>query len=88
MQKTGVAIETQGFTFVTSGRKRESLTVSHHAHLSRFVCVRKHFDAVTLSVRTYPAKTHSGTEYISYRDVTVVPTFFVRMLGKLLDACI
>ena len=28
MQKTGVAIETQGFTFVTSGRKRESLTVS------------------------------------------------------------
>lgn len=27
VQKTGVAIETQGFTFVTSGRKRESLTV-------------------------------------------------------------
>lgn len=27
MQRTGVAIETQGFTFVTSGRKRESLTV-------------------------------------------------------------
>ena len=27
IQKTGVAIETQGFTFVTSGRKRESLTV-------------------------------------------------------------
>jgi hypothetical protein len=24
----------------------------------------------------------------SYRDVTVVPTIFVRMLGKLLDACI
>ena len=29
VQKTGVAIETQGFTFVTSGRKRESLTVRH-----------------------------------------------------------
>ena len=29
VQKTGVAIETQGFTFVTSGRKRESLTVSN-----------------------------------------------------------
>ena len=29
MQKTGVAIETQGFTFVTSGRKRESLMVSY-----------------------------------------------------------
>lgn len=27
IQKAGVAIETQGFTFVTSGRKRESLTV-------------------------------------------------------------
>ncbi|WAR02645.1 hypothetical protein MAR_009203, partial [Mya arenaria] len=25
IQRTGVAIETQGFTFVTSGRKRESL---------------------------------------------------------------
>jgi len=30
VQRTGVAIETQGFTFVTSGRKRESLTVSGH----------------------------------------------------------
>lgn len=28
VQRTGVAIETQGFTFITSGRKRESLTVS------------------------------------------------------------
>ena len=27
IQKTGVAIETQGFTFITSGKKRESLTV-------------------------------------------------------------
>lgn len=27
VQKTGVAIETQGFSFITSGRKRESLTV-------------------------------------------------------------
>ena len=26
IQRTGVAIETQGFTFITSGRKRESLT--------------------------------------------------------------
>ena len=26
--KTGVAIETQGFAFITSGKKRESLTVS------------------------------------------------------------
>jgi len=28
VQRTGVAIETQGFTLVTSGRKRESLMVS------------------------------------------------------------
>jgi hypothetical protein len=27
VQKTGVAIETQGFVIVTSGKKRESLTV-------------------------------------------------------------
>lgn len=27
IQRTGVAIETQGFTFITSGKKRESLTV-------------------------------------------------------------
>ena len=29
VQKTGVAIETQGFSFVTSGRKRESLKVCY-----------------------------------------------------------
>ena len=28
VQKTGVAIETQGFSLVTSGKKRESLTVN------------------------------------------------------------
>lgn len=28
IQRTGVAIETQGFTVVTSGKKRESLLVS------------------------------------------------------------
>ena len=28
VQRTGVAIETQGFAFITSGKKRESLTVS------------------------------------------------------------
>ena len=32
VQRTGVAIETQGFTFVTSGRKRESLTVSIYTY--------------------------------------------------------
>ncbi|KAF3850873.1 hypothetical protein F7725_012645 [Dissostichus mawsoni] len=33
IQKAGVAIETQGFTFVTSGRKRESLTGNATLHL-------------------------------------------------------
>jgi hypothetical protein len=33
VQRTGVAIETQGFTFVTSGRKRETLTVSLQFHI-------------------------------------------------------
>lgn len=33
VQKTGVAIETQGFTFVTSGKKRESLTGNATLHL-------------------------------------------------------
>ncbi|CAB3985855.1 EH domain-containing 1-like [Paramuricea clavata] len=33
VQKTGVAIETQGFTFVTSGRKRESLMGQATLHL-------------------------------------------------------
>ncbi|XP_043915730.1 uncharacterized protein LOC122791831 [Protopterus annectens] len=33
IQRTGVAVETQGFTFVTSGRKRESLTGNATLHL-------------------------------------------------------
>ncbi|KAM9844311.1 uncharacterized protein ACBR49_013411 [Aulostomus maculatus] len=33
VQRTGVAIETQGFSFVTSGRKRESLTGNATLHL-------------------------------------------------------
>jgi len=33
VQRTGVAIETQGFSFITSGRKRESLTGNATLHL-------------------------------------------------------
>lgn len=33
VQRTGVAIETQGFSFITSGRKRESLTGNATMHL-------------------------------------------------------
>ena len=42
VQKTGVAIETQGFTVVTSGKKRESLTVISNFFLIAvpFVCTK------------------------------------------------
>jgi len=43
IQKTGVAIETQGFTFVTSGRKRESLSGNATLHLyPHFEPLRQH----------------------------------------------
>jgi hypothetical protein len=35
VQRTGVAIETQGFTFVTSGRRRESLTVRREQEIKK-----------------------------------------------------
>ncbi len=33
IQRTGVAIETQGFTIVTSGKKRETLSGNATVHL-------------------------------------------------------
>jgi hypothetical protein len=44
---------------------------------------RQHFDDESWRGRGY-----SSQRVETYRDVTSVPTFFVRMLGKLLDACI
>ena len=41
IQRTGVAIETQGFTVVTSGKKRESLLVSFY--LTQFSILWKDF---------------------------------------------
>ncbi len=37
IQKTGVAIETRGFTFVTSGKKRETLTGDATEHYFDFL---------------------------------------------------
>ena len=37
IQRTGVAIETQGFSFITSGRKRESLTVTMTSRIISFL---------------------------------------------------
>ncbi|KAG7244025.1 hypothetical protein INR49_006186 [Caranx melampygus] len=40
IQTTGVAIETQGFTFITSGRKRESLTTAPLRGMQRYISTR------------------------------------------------
>ena len=50
VQRTGVAIETQGFTFVTSGRKRESLTVSFKGRIQFKNAKCALFKALLLSV--------------------------------------
>uniref|UniRef100_A0A8C1UYL1 Si:ch211-11k18.4 n=1 Tax=Cyprinus carpio TaxID=7962 RepID=A0A8C1UYL1_CYPCA len=53
IQRTGVAIETQGFSFVTSGRKRESLTGNATNRVSEYlgteICTsrQKRFSLVT-----------------------------------------
>lgn len=46
VQKTGVAIETQGFTIVTSGRKRESLTGNATLHLYPHLNPLNHMEGV------------------------------------------
>ncbi|XP_029652969.1 uncharacterized protein LOC115226123 [Octopus sinensis] len=51
IQRTGVAIETQGFTFVTSGRKRETLTGNATLHLY------PHFEPLR--------KIHGVTDYLT-----------------------
>ncbi|XP_017283600.1 uncharacterized protein si:ch211-11k18.4 [Kryptolebias marmoratus] len=47
IQRTGVAIETQGFSFVTSGRKRESLTGNATLHLYPHFKPLQQFKGVT-----------------------------------------
>ncbi|XP_041083885.1 uncharacterized protein si:dkey-98f17.5 isoform X2 [Polyodon spathula] len=47
IQKTGVAIETQGFTFITSGRKRESLTGNATLHLYPHFQTLQEFEGVS-----------------------------------------
>ncbi len=46
VQKTGVAIETQGFTLVTSGKKRESLTGNATLHLYPQMKPLNHIDGI------------------------------------------
>ncbi|KAF2366914.1 GTP binding domain [Trinorchestia longiramus] len=52
VQKTGVAIETQGFSFVTSGRKRESLTGNATLHLYPHFQPLQQIEGVTDYVNT------------------------------------
>lgn len=47
VQRTGVAIETQGFTVVTSGRKRESLTGNATLHLYPYLEPLRQIEGVT-----------------------------------------
>ncbi|KAG8140367.1 hypothetical protein E2320_003063 [Naja naja] len=46
IQRTGVAIETQGFTFITSGKKRESLTGNATLHLYPHFQILQNFKGV------------------------------------------
>ncbi|XP_077361780.1 uncharacterized protein LOC144006648 [Festucalex cinctus] len=52
IQRTGVAIETQGFSFVTSGRKRESLTGNATLHLYPHFKPLQEFKGVSEYLRT------------------------------------
>lgn len=47
VQRTGVAIETQGFTVVTSGRKRESLTGNATMHLYPYLEPLRQIESLT-----------------------------------------
>jgi GTPase SAR1 family protein len=55
IQRTGVAIETQGFTIVTSGKKRETLSGNATVHLyPEFkVCKKRESDVFYLHVADY-----------------------------------
>jgi hypothetical protein len=54
IQKTGVAIETQGFTFITNGKKRESLTgkatIHLHPHFKTLESIRGITDFISTEI--------------------------------------
>lgn len=66
--KTGVAIETQGFTFVTSGKKRETLTGNATLHLYphfKPLCeIKGLIDYVTTEISTSKQKKFSLVTFI------------------------
>lgn len=68
VQRTGVAIETQGFTIVTSGKKRESLlgnaTVHLYPQLSALAEVHGSLDYVSTEVSTSKQKNFNLINFI------------------------
>lgn len=71
VQRTGVAIETQGFSIVTSGRKRESLTVSIKVLSSNcFIFAGYYFFLVNLKKKKKIAKngfTYQFKKFLKYK---------------------
>lgn len=68
VQRTGVAIETQGFTLVTSGKKRESLlgnaTVHLYPQLKSLVDVHGSLDYVSTEITTSKQKNFNLINFI------------------------
>lgn len=68
VQRTGVAIETQGFTLVTSGKKRESLlgnaTMHLYPQLKGLVDIQNSLDYVSTEITTSKQKQFSLLTFI------------------------
>lgn len=68
IQKTGVAIETQGFTLVTSGKKRETLlgnaTIHLYPQMKGLVDIQNSLDYVSTEITTSKQKQFSLLTFI------------------------
>ena len=68
VQRTGVAIETQGFTLVTSGKKRESLlgnaTVHLYPQLKALTEIHGSLDYVSTEISTSKQKNFNLVNFI------------------------
>ncbi|CAF0712608.1 unnamed protein product [Brachionus calyciflorus] len=68
VQRTGVAIETQGFTLVTSGKKRETLlgnaTMHLYPQLKGLVAIQNSLDYVSTEITTSKQKQFSLVTFI------------------------
>lgn len=68
IQRTGVAIETQGFTLVTSGKKRESLlgnaTLHLYPQMKGLIDIQNSLEYVSTEVTTSKQKQFSLVTFI------------------------